>query len=87
MSEETTIVNNTTTTKSSYGTNLVKFVILSGWVLSLVATLSILFLALYLMMYNLPLPEPLTQWASVAIGFVFGSIVNIAKDFVNNQTN
>ena len=75
------------TTKVDYGRGLVKFVILSGWILSLLATLGILLVALYLMVTGLPLPSPLTEWASTAIGFIFGSIVTIAKDFVTNQTD
>lgn len=64
---------------------LVRLIILSGWVLTLLLMISIVGAALYLSIAGQEVPKMLEQWGGVALGFLFGSFSKIVADYVGDE--
>ena len=62
----------------------VTVIILSGWFLSVFATVTILIVALWMMMTgNGEIPKTLDNWAGIALGFLFGNVFNLVTKYIN----
>lgn len=64
-----------------------KGIVLSGWVICMVASIIIVLSAVYLMVMHpeVKMPDTLREWASVVIGFMFGNMMTMIKDFVEKN--
>jgi len=60
-------------------------VVMSGWFLSILTMVAILAISLILMLKGQPLPSPLGDWASVALGFLFGNVFNLVRGYVSQD--
>lgn len=65
---------------------LVRIIIATGWGLSLLTMVGIIFISLYLIGFKdyTDLPDVLKQWGSLALGFLFGSFPSIVKEYMND---
>lgn len=72
-------------TKTVKAQNIIRGIVLSGWILCVVCSIMVLAIALYLMLTGTPLPAPLSEWSSIVLGFIFGTISSLVKDFIGNS--
>lgn len=61
---------------------IVRAIIMSGWVLTLLLMVGIVGAALWLMLTGHEVPKTLEQWGSVALGFLFGSFSKMISDYI-----
>jgi len=64
---------------------LVRMIILTGWVLTLLLMIGIVGASIYIMLQDREPPETLKQWGGVALGFLFGSFSKIVADYVGDD--
>jgi hypothetical protein len=65
---------------------ITRWIIVSAWLLCLVTVLIIVLSCVYMAVMHPEINQPaLKEWGSVAIGFLFGNITNLIKDFVINS--
>lgn len=62
---------------------IVRWIILTGWVFTLLAMIAILGAAVYQVMLGNDIPETLKNWGGIALGFLFGTFQTTIKDYVN----
>jgi hypothetical protein len=62
--------------------DIAKVVVLSGWSLSLLVSISIIGSATYLVVSKGSVDGPLKEWASTCLGFLFATFVSMVKDFI-----
>lgn len=62
---------------------IVNGIILSGWIITLIAMLAIMGSALYLVVQGHEVPKTLEQWAGMALGFLFGTFNGVVKEYVS----
>jgi hypothetical protein len=61
---------------------LVHGIILSGWILTVLTMVAILGAAVLMSYQGKVVPETLSNWAGMALGFLFGTFTSIVKDFI-----
>lgn len=61
---------------------VVRAVIISGWVLTLVTMVALMGSAMWLLLEGRPVPEELRQWSGIALGFLFGTFTSIVRDYI-----
>lgn len=59
-----------------------RWIIITGWLLSVLMGIAILGTILYLMIGERQVPEALIGWGGAAIGFVFGLIPGTIREFI-----
>ncbi len=66
------------------GDDISKAVIVTGWLLAMGTIFALIGSSAYLMVKypGNQLPSPLDQWTGTALGFVFGSIAGMVRDFI-----
>ena len=64
---------------------VVRAIIISGWFMSLLVMMAVVGSALYMVLTRGEAPEQLSQWAGVALGFLFGTFTAIVKDYVDDE--
>ena len=64
---------------------IVRGIIISGWVLTLLTLLSLIGVALYLWLNEKVVPDPLLALVGVATAFLFNGFTSILKDFMNDD--
>jgi hypothetical protein len=58
--------------------DIARIVILSGWILTIVACAAVIITAL---LQEAP-TSPIKDWAATCLGFLFGSFASMVKDFI-----
>lgn len=66
---------------------MVKAIVLSGWVLSLVVILSILVTTMYFLISGQAVPDILREWAGICLGFLFGTFMGMVKDYIESKSD
>lgn len=61
---------------------LVRGIIISGWVLTLLTMMAIVGASLFIIMHGGIVPDNLAQWTGVALGFLFGTFTNIVTAYI-----
>ena len=64
---------------------LVRLIILSGWILTLMLMISVVGSALFLGVTGQEVPKLLEQWGGVALGYLFGSFSKIIADYIGDD--
>ena len=59
-------------------------IVLSGWLLSILACVIVLCAALYSMLFNGMVPDQLFGWANLVLGFLLSKVFDMASGFVND---
>lgn len=66
---------------------IVRFVVLSGWIVTIVVCAAILIASTYISFTELvDPPEFLKSQSNTALGFLIGSFVALVKDFIGSRT-
>lgn len=66
---------------------IVRFIIMSGWVVTILVSGLVIFTAVYLSIFNLSEPpEFIKSMANTAFGFLVGSFVALVKDFISEKS-
>jgi hypothetical protein len=65
---------------------LIRLIIASGWALTLLTMVGIVWTGLVLIAFkgHVDLPDVLKQWGGLALGFLFGSFPNIVKEYMDD---
>lgn len=64
-------------------TSVIRIIIASGWLLTIIMSVVILGTSSYLMFNGGELPKTLENWSSIIIGFYFGTFMSLLKDYAN----
>lgn len=81
------IPTTTPATASQKFRHIAKAIVLSGWVVCLLAAVLIVVSSLYMMVFHPEIPQPptLREWSSIVLGFLFGNMMTMIKDFVEKN--
>lgn len=63
-----------------------KMIVISGWAITLLVSVSLIMLSLWLIMHGLDVPSPLKEWSGIAIGFLFGNLMTMIFNFTLGKT-
>jgi len=75
----------TTTPNSARRFKTVRFVVLSGWALTLIVVLAPIVLAMWLYATRQPMPDKLEVMAATCLGFVFAKVFDLVQRYVNQE--
>ena len=67
--------------------SIAKIVITTGWILTLVTAVVILLSAVFMVVTNQPVPEVIQNWGGMILGFLFGNLFGLIKDFSEVKNN
>lgn len=66
--------------------DVAKAIILSGWALTLLTCFAVIGVAVYCLIVNRTIDDTLKGFATLCMGFLFGNIPTLVKDFTGNGT-
>lgn len=82
---ETKIPSTTDERSTRRRSAIVRGIIVSGWLVTLVTMVALIGSAMWLLLEGRPVPEELRQWAGIALGFLFGAFAGIVRDYITAE--
>jgi hypothetical protein len=81
--ENTDIQNTTEAKQDRQRFRTANAIVIIGWVLITLVSLGIIGSSLYLMISGVAVPEPLGNWGSTVLGFLFGMLMGLVREFID----